>query len=136
VERVVLPDASILCDYMLGTCTRIIEGLTVNVDRMRQNVDLSRGLFFSEKVLTALVEAGLSRPEAYSIVQSDAMAAWQTGQSFRDVLEQDPQVTSRLSPADIDILFDEASFLRSIDATFERLGLVETANAETPAGSQ
>lgn len=124
VERVVLPDASILVDYMLATLEGVLRGLTVNTERMDRNVEAARGLFFSEKVLTALVEAGLPRPDAYTIVQRDAMRSWRTGEALHAVLEQDAEVTAYLSPDDLDNLFDMAGFLRYIDTGFERLGLI------------
>jgi adenylosuccinate lyase len=129
VERVILPDASILVDYMLAVFDRVLRGLAVNTDRMEQNVEASRGLHFSEKVLTALVESGMSRPEAYTLVQRAAMQSWRTGEPFRMVLEEDPEVTSRLSPADLESLFDVSSFLRYIDTAFARLGLLSSQSS-------
>jgi adenylosuccinate lyase len=123
VERVVLPDASTLCDYMLALFTRIVDGMTVNEQRMAENVEASHGLFFSEKVLTALIEAGMSRPDAYALVQRDAMESWQTGRPFRDIVRGDSQVMSRLLPEDVERCFDLAAFLHSIDTAFERVGL-------------
>jgi adenylosuccinate lyase len=96
---------------------------------MEQNVEASRGLHFSEKVLTALVESGMSRPEAYTLVQRAAMQSWRTGEPFRMVLEEDSEVTSRLSPADLESLFDVSSFLRYIDTAFARLGLLSSQSS-------
>jgi adenylosuccinate lyase len=123
VERVVLPDASILVDYTLALLTDVIEGMTVRTDRMAQNMQASHGLFFSEKVLTALVESGMSRPDAYKLVQHSAMESWRTGEPFRSVLERDPQVTKRLSRQQLDCIFDISGFLHHIDTTFRRVGL-------------
>jgi len=123
VERVILPDASTLVDYMLGLMTTIVEGMTVSEERMRMNIDASHGLFFSEKVLTALVEGGLSRPDAYHLVQRNAMHSWQSGETFQKILERDAEVTQHLSSEALNSAFDAGAFLQYIDAAFERLGL-------------
>ena len=123
VERVILPDASTLVDYMLGLMTTIVEGMKVSEERMRVNIDASHGLFFSEKVLTALIESGLSRPDAYQLVQRNAMQSWQSGEPFREVLERDAEVTRHLSTEVMNSAFDVGAFLQYIDAGFERLGL-------------
>jgi adenylosuccinate lyase len=127
-ERAIMPDASTLVDYMLALQTRILRDMKVNEERMQTNVDSSHGLVFSEKVLTALIEAGMSRQDAYAVVQRSAMKSWASSESFRCVLERDPAVTSRLSPEKLDLLFDLSSFLQYIDTTFDRLGL----NPATP----
>jgi len=123
VERVILPDASTLVDYMLGLMTTIVEGMKVSEERMRVNIDASHGLFFSEKVLTALIESGLSRPDAYHLVQRNAMHSWRSGESFREVLERDEQVTQHLPGEALNAAFDAGAFLQHIDAAFDRLGL-------------
>lgn len=93
---------------------------------MRHNLDASHGLFFSEKVLTALIEAGLSRPDAYAVVQRNAMESWRTGEAFRDVIERDSDVRDRISKVHLDTIFDAAPFLEHIDSTFIRVGLEST----------
>jgi adenylosuccinate lyase len=134
VERVILPDASTLVDYMLGLFTRIVCSMTVREDRMAQNLESSHGLFFSEHVLTALIDAGMSRQEAYKLVQQSAMQSWKNGESFRALLEQDPAVMARLTSQQLDDIFDGHSFLRHIDTAFARLGLDE--KAEPVAGTR
>jgi adenylosuccinate lyase len=124
-ERVILPGASGLLDYMIVLLTGIIRDMRVNEERMRQNLDSSHGLFFSEQVLTSLIEAGMTRQEAYIVVQRNAVSAWECGEPFRSVLERDPDVTSRLSLQDLDGIFDIAGFLEHIDEGFRRLGLVD-----------
>jgi adenylosuccinate lyase len=123
VERVILPDASTLVDYMLALFTRIVSGMTVREDRMAQNMNSAHGLYFSEHVLTALIDAGMSRQEAYKLVQRSAMQSWRNGEPFRMLLEHDPEITSRLTPHQLDEIFDPGSFLRYIGTAFERLGL-------------
>src|SRR5207253_1266322 len=92
VERVILPDSSVLAHYVLVKMTTVIDGMTVNPDRMLANLDRSRGLVFSQPVLLALVVGGLSRDDAYRIVQDDAMTSWEQGRPFRDVLDADKRV--------------------------------------------
>jgi adenylosuccinate lyase len=123
VERVILPDASTLLDYMLSVFAGIVSRMRVNEARMAQNVEASGGLFFSEKVLTALVEAGMSRQTAYRAVQRSAMAAWESRGDFRGLLEADDDVRARLTTEDLDSIFDMGSFLEHIDSTFDRVGL-------------
>ncbi|MGH2443569.1 MAG: adenylosuccinate lyase [Chloroflexota bacterium] len=123
VERVILPDASKLLDYMLGLMTGIVRDMRVNADRMKENIDASHGLFFSEKVLTALIDAGMSRQEAYEIVQAAAMHSWRSGEPFRDVICHETAIASRLSAAQLEAAFDPDVFLRYIDSAFTRTGL-------------
>jgi adenylosuccinate lyase len=127
VERVVLPDATILLDYMQNLQILVVGGMVVHADRMRANLELTHGAIFSQSVLTALVESGLRRDEAYRIVQRAAQTAWDEGQPFRELLEQDPEVTSHLDSARLDELFDYQRFLRSVPAVFERLDELVTA---------
>jgi adenylosuccinate lyase len=122
-ERVVLPDASIVADFALARMTDVIDRLVVNADRMEANLASTRGLVFSQRVLLALVESGLSRDAAYRIVQRNAMEAWEHGIQLKVLLEQDPEV--HLSKATLDHLFDTSTFLRNAEAVFVRLSAVE-----------
>ena len=122
VERVIMPDSAIALDYILELTKKVLSGLVVYPERMRKNMDLSKGLYFSSKVLVALVEKGLSRDEAYDIVQRNAMKAWDTeGLMFKDALLQDPEVTSRLSKEELDKIFDVNAFLRNVPYIYERV---------------
>jgi adenylosuccinate lyase len=123
VERIILPDACILLDYMLDLMTFIIRGMRVYPERMKQNMEASYGLPFSQRVLLALIDKGQSRQEAYKVVQRCAMRSWETRAPFLEVLRQDPEVTSRLGPSELEALFDYAYYLRSVDDSFRRLGL-------------
>src|SRR6516225_6304720 len=123
VERVILPDSTLLVDYMLHQMTRIVEGLQVYPERMRENIERSFGLMFSQRVLLRLAETGLPRQQAYEIVQRDAMRAWRERTPFRALLAGDPEVTSRLSEADLDACFDPRWYLRNVDAIYTRAGL-------------
>lgn len=125
-ERIIFPEACGLLDYMLSVMTRVLDGLVVYPDHMKRNVDLSHGLVFSQRVLLALIEKGLSRQEAYEITQRNAMRAWREETSFLDLLRQDRGVTQRLSEAELAALFDTDYHLRYIDAAFKRIGLEVT----------
>ena len=123
VERVVLPDATILLDYLLVRFRGILEGLQTYPDRMRQNLELTGGLIFSEAVLLALIGKGLSRDEAYRVVQRHAMKAWESREPFKPLLLADPEVRRHLSPAEIENCFDLGYHLRHLDEIFARVGL-------------
>jgi adenylosuccinate lyase len=114
-ERVILPDATIAVDYMQDLATKVVSGMTVRSDRMRENLDLTHGALFSQRALTALVESGLSRDEAYRIVQENAQQAWDTGTEFRDLL------AVAAPDLDLDAVFDYGAYLTHIPEIFERL---------------
>jgi len=123
VERIILPDSCLALDYILTIFTSVVAGMRVDVERMRQNVELTHGLVFSQRALLALIGKGLSRQDAYKVVQTCAMTAWQSGTSFRDLLEADPRVQSLLSRNELADIFDYARFLGEIDRIFLRAGL-------------
>jgi adenylosuccinate lyase len=120
-ERIVLPDATGLLAFILRDLTRVVAGLEVFPDRMRENLLARGGIAFSQSVLLALVEAGLARDEAYRIVQRAAAAAWDEDASFRERIEADPEVTALLSADDLSALFDPTRFLVNLGGVFERL---------------
>jgi adenylosuccinate lyase len=124
VERVILPDSTILLDYMLHRMSEILEGLRVYPERMRENMERSFGLMYSQRVLLRLTETGLPRQRAYEIVQRNAMRAWSDRTSFRDLLAADPEVTARLTSAALAECFDPAWYLRNVDAIYRRLNLI------------
>ncbi len=126
VERVILPDGTILLHYMLNKMNGILARLTVFADNMRRNMERSYGLIFSQRVLHALIDRGLSREEAYDVVQKTAMQAWQEARPFRELVEALPAVQALLSAADLDECFDVNFHLRHVDMIFERLGLMAT----------
>jgi adenylosuccinate lyase len=114
-ERVILPDATILLDYMQDLGAKVAAGMTVNEERMRENLGLTHGALFSQRALTALVESGLARDDAYRVVQENAQRAWDTGTEFRDLLaEAAPQL-------DLDAVFDYGAYLTHLPEIFERL---------------
>jgi len=122
VERVALPDASCVADFALAEIKDIVARLVVYPDRMRTNIDRSFGLYFSQALLLALIDAGLSRDEAYRIVQEAAMRAWDEERPYLEILKENPRVTEAIS---LDEVFDEKRFTRNLDVVFERLGAVE-----------
>jgi adenylosuccinate lyase len=122
VERIVLADASILTDYALARATDLVANLVVDEDRMRENLDASFGLVFSQPVLLALVASGMTRDEAYRIVQRNAMQAWEQKTPFRGLLEADADLAAAGVGADVlDDAFDLTRSLRHIDRTFDAL---------------
>ena len=131
VERVILPDSSIIAHYMTVKFDGVVRALDIRPDRMRENLEVSKGLAFSGTVLTRLVEAGLSRDEAYDRVQSAAMAARDSGEAFRDALERDETVREVLGEEGLDDAFSLDRHLASAETVFERLCLTE--EAEEPA---
>jgi adenylosuccinate lyase len=114
-ERVILPDATIALDYMQDLATRVTSGMNVRADRMRENLGLTHGALFSQRALTALVESGMSRDDAYRIVQENAQRAWDTGTEFRELLaEAAPDL-------DLDAVFDFDAYLTHLAEVFGRL---------------
>jgi adenylosuccinate lyase len=129
-ERVVLPDAFLALDYMLDRFAWLVEGLVVDSERMRRNLDGSHGLVFSQRVLLALVEAGLSRDEAYHLVQRNALAAWDQERDFRELVGSDPEIRSRLDEDALAEAFDLGAALRHVDVLFERLAALAEKTRE------
>ncbi len=124
VERVILPDSTILLDYLLDLTVFILEGLDVDPARMAENLDRSYGLVYSQRVLLKLTDAGLARQVAYEIVQRNAMRAWRERRSFLDLLAAEPEVSGRLTADELKACFDPAWYLRHVDAIFKRIGLL------------
>jgi adenylosuccinate lyase len=123
VERIVLPDATILLDYLLDLTTFVVEGLEVDPGRMAENLDRSYGLVYSQRVLLRLTEAGLPRQVAYDLVQRHALRAWRERRPFLELLAADPEVTDRLGPEELKACFDPTWYTRHVDAIFRRAGL-------------
>ncbi|MCL0072968.1 adenylosuccinate lyase [Dehalococcoidia bacterium] len=120
-ERIILPDSCLALDYILSILTDVMKGLQVYPENMRRNLEITQGLIFSQRVLTTLIEKGLSRQEAYQIVQRNAMKAWKERADFLDLLQADPGVM--LSKDELAGIFDYSFCLNNIDAVFQRLGL-------------
>jgi adenylosuccinate lyase len=122
-ERIVLPDSCIILDYILDMFTFIMRGLEVFPERMRENVEASQGVVFSQRVLLALIDKGLAREHAYKLCQRNAMTAWRERRPFADLLAADPEVTAHLSRDELASLFDYSYYTRYVDESFRRIGL-------------
>jgi adenylosuccinate lyase len=125
-ERVTIPDAFLAIDYMLDRFAWLVEGMVVRTEQMRRNLELSRGLYFSQRLLLALVETGLSRDEAYRLVQGHAMRAWEEELDFPELVRADGEIGKRLDPAALDAIFDLGHYTRHVDTVFERLAAITT----------
>ncbi|WP_031385486.1 adenylosuccinate lyase [Desulfonatronum thiodismutans] len=121
VERVIMPDSTILMDYMLHRLTGLLSGIRVHEDNVARNLGASQGLFFSQRILLALVENGSQRQEAYELVQGLAMRAWEEKTPFEDLVRGSDGVTSRLSSETLDDLFDLNYFFRHVDLIYDRV---------------
>ena len=131
-ERLILPDSCLALDYILSICTRVVRGMRVYPDRMRRNMESTRGILFSQRVLLALVEKGLSREDAYELVQRNAMRSWDEESDFRGLLESDPSVASYLSNEEMAEIFDYAYYTRYVRETFDRIGLRDGHSTPAP----
>jgi adenylosuccinate lyase len=120
-ERVAIPDAFLALDYMLDRFTWLTEGLVVRPERMRRNLESSHGLFFSQRLLLALVDGGLERARAYELVQQAAMRAWEEEQDFAELVRTDAELTASLDPAALEEVFDLGAYTRHVDVVFDRL---------------
>ncbi len=121
VERIIAPDSTILVDFILDRLTSVVRNLVVYPEKMLANLGRSKGLIFSEAVLLQLVDKGLTREEAYAIVQRNAMKAWEQGAEFMPFLLADPDVLSRLTREEVESAFDVGHSVRWVDAIFERV---------------
>ena len=122
-ERIILPDSCLVVDYTLSVFTYIMKGLQVYPERMRENLELTKGLVFSQRVMLSLIGRGLSREQAYKMVQRNAMKSWRERVSFLGLLQRDADVSKHLSKAELEALFDYNYFLGHVDEIFQRVGL-------------
>jgi adenylosuccinate lyase len=125
VERIILPDATILLNYMLNRFGTIVKNLTVFPENMKRNMQSTYGVPFSGRVMTKLIDKGYSREQAYDTVQPRAMQAWEEQRSFRDIIENEPVIREQLSAEEIDDCFNPTWHLKHVDTIFKRLGLTE-----------
>lgn len=122
-ERIILPDATIAIDYMLNRFGNIVKNLTVFPENMKRNMDKTLGLIYSQRVLLALIDKGMSREAAYDTVQPKAMESWEKQVPFKELLKKDPAIQSRLTEAELEECFDYHYHLKHVDTIFDRLGL-------------
>lgn len=120
-ERVILPDSTIALDYMLNLFLEMIEGLVINPERMRKNMELSHGLYASSKVLVRLMEKGVPRDEAYNMVQRCAMRSWEEGIAFEKALMEDKEVSSYLKEEELKEILNPHAFLKNIEHIYKRI---------------
>ncbi len=125
VERIILPDSTTLMDYMLNKMCFLMENLYVYPENMMKNINLTNGLIFSQEVLLALVKSGITREDAYEIVQSNAMKVWKEKKDFRELLKKDSKITNKLSNDEIDNLFDLDKILININKIYKRIGVIK-----------
>jgi adenylosuccinate lyase len=121
VERVIIPDSSILTDYMLARLRGILDRLQVYPKKMKENMAKSYGLFNSQRVMLALIDKGLSREYAYSVVQNTAMKSWKTGAQFRTLLLKDKEIRKYLDKKEIENIFDLKYYLKNVNYIFKRV---------------
>src|SRR5213596_2500679 len=121
VERIIFPDSTILADYLLDRTATLVEKLVVYPDRMKQNLELTRGLIYSGELLLALVAKNVTREDAYRWVQRDAMRVWDEGGDFKEKILSDPDIQRVLNSADIEKVFDSSLLLANVDRIFQRV---------------
>jgi len=124
-ERIILPDSLILLDYMLDKMTWVISGLVVNRKQMWANLERTKGLVYSQRVLLALVEKGLTREQAYDIVQKSAMKTWDGDGTFRENLLADPRFTEHMAESELENLFRPEEYLRHVEKIYRRAGVLD-----------
>ena len=122
-ERIIIPDTTILLDYMLHRFSNIVEKLTVFPENMKRNMDATFGLIYSQRVMLKLIDKGLTREQAYDLVQPNTAKAWDEQTAFRPLIEADQQIMAHLTSADLDDAFDYNYHLKNVDVIFERVGL-------------
>jgi adenylosuccinate lyase len=121
VERLIAPDSTVLLDFMLARLTRLLKNLTVYPMNMTRNLNLTHGLIFSQGLLLALIDKGLTRDTAYRLVQRPAMQVWEQGGEFPALVQADAEITRYLTPAELAPIFDLGRYLRHVDAIFARV---------------
>ena len=122
-ERIILPDSCTLLDYMLVKLTDLVAQLQVYPERMQKNLELTKGLYFSQSILLALTRAGADRKDAYEAVQRAAMKTWKGEGTFMENARKEPEIAARLSPAEVERLCSWDIHFQHVDATFRALGL-------------
>lgn len=123
VERVIFPDSTITLDYMLEKMTQVVDKLLVYPDNMMRNIELTRGLVFSQRVLLALVESGITREQAYAMVQRNAMNVWKSDTTFRDEIMSDDEIIRAIGEEGVERCFNLEDNLQRVDFIFKRAGL-------------
>jgi len=124
VERIIVPDAVMLLDYMLNRYMKVLENVTVFEDRMMENIYITKGVIFSQRILSKLIEKGLSREKAYDTVQPLSMRSWENGLMFKELLLESKEISEYLTKQEIEDSFDVSYFLKNVKTIYKRVGLV------------
>ena len=122
-ERLILPDSCMALDYILDLFTGVVAGMRVYPERMIQNIEITRGLLFSQRLMLTLIEKGVSRDDAYKVMQTNSARTWDEDDDFRELVRSDPTVTKYLSQSELDSTFDYGYYVRFVDDVFDRIGL-------------
>ena len=122
-ERLILPDSCMALDYILDLFRGIIEGMRVYPERMMQNLEITHGLLFSQRLMLALIERGVSRDDAYNLMQANSARTWDEDRDFRDLVRSDAGVRAHLGDSELDEIFDYGYYVRFVDDVFARVGL-------------
>ncbi len=123
VERIIIPDAIMLLDYMLNRYMKVLENVTVFEDRMLQNIYITNGVIFSQRILSKLIEKGLSREKAYDTIQPLSMKSWEKGLLFKELLLESKDIREYLDSEEIEESFDISYFLKNVKTIYERVGI-------------
>lgn len=129
VERVIIPDSTILVDYMLQKFKMVLDELLINKNRMKDNLKRTHGLIFSQKIMLSLVDKGLTREDAYQLAQRNALKAWEDQSSYKELIKDDQDISKYLTEAEIEAIFDYNLFLKEINKIFRRIGLTREEGA-------
>ncbi len=122
-ERLILPDSCMALDYILDLFTGVVAGMRIYPERMLQNIEMTRGLLFSQRLMLTLIEKGVSRDDAYKVMQTNSARTWDEDDDFRELVRSDPTVTKYMSQTDLDDTFDYGYYVRFVDEVFDRIGL-------------
>ena len=122
-ERVIIADSCFVIDYILSLFSNVMNGLKIYTDRMYQNIESTKGILFSQRILLTLIEKGISRDDAYKIVQNHSMKCWDEGKDFRELIRNDDSLSGYLSSKDLDEIFDYGYYTRFVDDIYQRVGL-------------
>lgn len=122
-ERLILPDSCMALDYILDLFTGVVAGMRIYPERMIQNIEMTRGLLFSQRLMLTLIEKGVSRDDAYKVMQTNSARTWDEDDDFRELVRTDPTVTKHMSQADLDETFNYGYYVRFVDEVFDRIGL-------------
>jgi len=123
VERVILPDSTVLVDYALNQFTNIVKNIVVNKDNIKRNLELTTGLVFSQTLLLKLIDKKMRREDAYKIVQNVAMKSWKNRENFRDLVSNDKEVSKYLTAKELESVFDYTKSSKNVDYIFKRVGI-------------